>query len=155
VKSNIIYIGIVLLFAWLPVRAADTPLEFATPEQTQRYQDLIEELRCLVCQNQNLADSHADLAQDLRQEVHQMILDGNSNDEIIGFLTARYGDFVLYRPPVKQSTWLLWFGPLLLLLAGFILVLRFARTRAQQPQEQLNAEEQARLQRLLQEENKT
>jgi len=134
--------------------AADVPLSFNSPEQEQRYQHLIEELRCLVCQNQNLADSHADLAQDLRQEVYTMVQAGKSNDEIVGFLVARYGDFVLYRPPVKESTWLLWFGPFVLLLAGIVLVYRFARINARQPQQQLSATEQSQLSQLLKEERK-
>jgi cytochrome c-type biogenesis protein CcmH len=138
----------------MPARAADLPLEFSAPAQEQRYRDLIEELRCLVCQNQNLADSHADLAQDLREEVQQMILAGKSDDEIISFLTARYGDFVLYRPPVKGSTWMLWFAPFLLLLAGIGFVYRFARNRARARPAQLNAAEQSELARLLSEERK-
>ena len=146
-----ILLGGCVLFT-LPVRAADVPMEFKDPEQQQRYQHLIEELRCLVCQNQNLADSHADLAQDLRQEVYAMVAGGKSNEEIIGFLTARYGDFVLYRPPVKESTWLLWFAPFLLLLIGVIVVLRFARARARAPQQQLSAAEQVQLEQLLKQE---
>ena len=148
--------GIVMLFVLLPVQAADVPLEFDKPEQGQRYQDLIEELRCLVCQNQNLADSHADLAQDLREEVYEMVLAGKNNEEIVDFLVARYGDFVLYRPPVKLSTWLLWFAPFVLLLAGIFLVYRFARARAQVPQQQqLSAAEQSQLANLLKEEDKS
>jgi cytochrome c-type biogenesis protein CcmH len=103
------------------VAAADTPFHFEQPEQQARYDKLAQELRCLVCQNQSLADSHADLAQDLRNEVYRMITSGKSDQEIIDFLVARYGDFVLYRPPVSPLTWLLWFGPLLLLaLAGLV-----------------------------------
>ena len=127
---------------------------FDTPEQQQRYQHLIEELRCLVCQNQNLADSHADLAQDLREEVRQMILDGKTNDEITGYLVARYGDFVLYRPPVKRSTWLLWFAPFALFLTAIILVVRNARTRAQAPQPVISAEQRQQLAQLLDKEGR-
>ena len=85
------------------------------------------ELRCLVCQNQTIADSHADLAQDLRRQVREMLQRGDSDQQIIDFMTARYGDFVLYRPPVKATTFILWFGPGLLLvggLAGLVWVLR-------------------------------
>jgi cytochrome c-type biogenesis protein CcmH len=96
-------------------QAADTPFHFDQPEQAARYQHLTEELRCLVCQNQNLADSHADLAQDLRNEVYRMITSGQTDRQIIDFMVARYGEFVLYRPPVSPLTWLLWFGPFLLL----------------------------------------
>lgn len=90
----------------------------ATPEQRARYQHLAEELRCLVCQNQTLADSNAGLAVDLRREVETMIVAGHSNDEIKGFLVERYGNFVLYRPPMQGNTWLLWAGPFGLLAAG-------------------------------------
>lgn len=96
-------------------QAADTPFQFDQPEQAARYQRLTEELRCLVCQNQNLADSHADLAQDLRNEVYRMITGGQTDRQIVDFMVARYGEFVLYRPPVSPLTWLLWFGPFLLL----------------------------------------
>lgn len=90
----------------------------ATPEQRARYQHLAEELRCLVCQNQTLADSNAGLAGDLRREVETMIVAGRSDEEIKGFLVERYGNFVLYRPPVQGTTWLLWAGPFGLLAAG-------------------------------------
>ena len=79
-KRIIIILGIALLSTWLPIQAADVPMQFDTPEQEQRYQHLIEELRCLVCQNQNLADSHADLAQDLRKEVYEMVVGGKTNE---------------------------------------------------------------------------
>jgi cytochrome c-type biogenesis protein CcmH len=87
-------------------------------EFEQRLKNLETELRCLVCQNQTLADSSAGLAEDLRKEVRTLAEQGKSNDEIKQFLTTRYGDFVLYNPPVKRITWLLWFGPFMLLAAG-------------------------------------
>jgi cytochrome c-type biogenesis protein CcmH len=90
----------------------------ADPALDVRLKKLEEELRCLVCQNQSLADSTAPLAEDLRREVRQLAVAGKSDDEIRQFLVARYGDFVLYRPPVKSTTWLLWFGPFVLLAAG-------------------------------------
>ena len=153
-KRIIFLIIIVALAGITPVQAADTPLKFNTPEQLQRYEFLTKELRCLVCQNQNLAESHADLAQDLREEVQQMILAGKSNDEIVDYLVARYGDFVLYNPPVKESTWLLWFAPFVLLLAGIFIVYRFARGRSLVPQPELSAEQQTQLAKLLGEEKK-
>ena len=93
------------------------------PTQTEdaldaRLKQLETELRCLVCQNQTLADSNADLAEDLRREVRALAVAGKSDDEIRSYLVARYGDFVLYDPPVKPLTWLLWFGPFALLIAG-------------------------------------
>jgi len=81
---------------------------------------LAEELRCLVCQNQSLADSHAPLALDLRQQIHQQLAQGRSEQQVVDFMVQRYGDFVLYEPPLNASTALLWFGPLLLLAAGFL-----------------------------------
>ena len=104
----------------LSVQAADTPFTFKDAADEARFQQLTTELRCLVCQNQSLADSHADLAQDLRAEVYRMVQAGQTNQQIVEFLVARYGDFVLYRPPVSRLTYALWFGPLLLLAgAGF------------------------------------
>jgi len=103
--------------------------EFKTPEQEQQYNRMIEELRCLVCQNQNLADSNAELAQDLRQEVYEMIQQGSSDQEIIDFMVARYGDFVLYRPPLKSTTLLLWIGPFVILGIGVLVLLLHIRKR--------------------------
>jgi cytochrome c-type biogenesis protein CcmH len=100
------------------------------PELIARYQQLTEELRCLVCQNQNIAESNAGLAADLRRQVREMLLAGNSNDEILTFLTDRYGDFVRYRPAVNQRTWLLWVGPLLFLGAGLVMLVPVLRRRA-------------------------
>lgn len=92
-----------------------------TPEQSARYEALLEELRCMVCQNQNLAESNAPLAEDLRREVRAQVARGKSDAEVKSYLTQRYGDYVLYRPPFKRSTWLLWLGPAgLLALALFI-----------------------------------
>jgi cytochrome c-type biogenesis protein CcmH len=90
------------------------------------------DLRCLVCQNQTLADSNAPLAEDLRREVRTLALSGKSDAEIRTFLVARYGDFVLYDPPVKESTWLLWFGPFLLLGGGVVAWLAIVRRRRRQ-----------------------
>ena len=99
--------------------ANDEPVVFENKNLEERYYLLIEEIRCLVCQNQSLADSNAPLAQDLRNEVFKMIQTNKSNNEIMEFLGERYGDFVLYRPPLKKNTWLLWFGPFLFLVIGF------------------------------------
>ena len=95
----------------------------------QRLKRLETDLRCLVCQNQTLADSNAPLAEDLRREVRELALAGKSDAEIRAFLVARYGDFVLYKPPVKESTWLLWFGPFLLLGGGLAVWLAIVRRR--------------------------
>jgi cytochrome c-type biogenesis protein CcmH len=121
---------------------------FDDPAQQQRYERLIGELRCLVCQNQSLADSDADLAKDLRDEVYQIIQSGKNEDEAIRFLTDRYGDFVLYRPPFKPVTVLLWLGPFLLLAGGFAFFWRQARRRADPARPALTDEERQRLERL-------
>jgi cytochrome c-type biogenesis protein CcmH len=135
------------LFSW-GVLAADTPVTFESPADRERYDTLLEELRCLVCQNQSLSDSHAELAQDLRDQVYAMIMDGKDNAAIADFMVARYGDFVLYKPPVKSSTWLLWFGPLLMLVLALAVVAIFARGRIQDPQP-LSDEERRRVQSLI------
>ncbi|MCW8451103.1 cytochrome c-type biogenesis protein CcmH [Legionella quinlivanii] len=98
------------------------PLE--TERQEAQFNHLLKELRCLVCQNQDLADSHADLAKDLRQQVYVMVKDGKSDSEIINFLTDRYGDFILFNPPVKSITLVLWFGPAIFLMIGFFIFWR-------------------------------
>lgn len=94
-----------------------------------RVNQLASELRCLVCQNQTIADSNADLALDLRREIRGMIQQGKSDREILDFMVARYGDFVLYRPPVQNNTALLWFGPLLILVVGLVALVRYLRRR--------------------------
>ena len=95
----------------------------------QRFTRIAEELRCLVCQNESLAGSRADLAMELKREVRQLIEEGKTDAEVKEFLVARYGDFVLYRPPVKPTTYLLWAGPFMLQLAGIALLIRFLRRR--------------------------
>lgn len=112
-----------------PVAAID-PLPFANSAEEVRFQNLVRELRCLVCQNQNLADSDAGLAKDLRAEVLELMQSGKDDTEIKRFLTDRYGDFVLYKPPVKPGTWLLWFGPLLVLVIGIWLARRQLRPQS-------------------------
>lgn len=108
-------------------RPAPTSL-LPTQAERDRFHRLAEELRCLVCQNQTLADSDADLATDLRREVETMMLDGRSDDEIKSFLVQRYGDFVLYRPPMQGNTWLLWLGPFALLVIGALTWWRVQRS---------------------------
>lgn len=100
------------------------------PADKTRYDRLAHELRCLVCQNQTLAESDASLAADLRRQVESMIIDGRSDNQIKDFLVERYGDFVLYRPPMQSNTWLLWFGPFLLLAIGVAVWLGISRRRS-------------------------
>lgn len=107
-----------LLALALAAHAVDTASDFPNPQMQARYDRLITELRCLVCQSGSIAESNATLAADLRREVRAMVLAGKSDDEIRQFMTDRYGDFVLYRPPFAPRTWLLWFAPALLLAIG-------------------------------------
>lgn len=118
------------LFACIAIAQAIDPLPFKDHAQEVRFQNLTRELRCLVCQNENLADSNADLARDLRHEVFNLMQQGKSDEEIKQYLVDRYSDFVLYDPPVQGSTLLLWFGPLVILLAGAAVVVVTVRRRA-------------------------
>ena len=127
-----IFLVIVTLVAVVPAPAGD-PLIFTDAEREVRYQQLTVQLRCLVCQNQNLADSDAPLAQDLRQEIYNMMQAGRTDDEIKQFLIDRYGDFVLYMPPVKSNTLVLWLMPALLLIGGALVVLIAVQKRKLHP----------------------
>ena len=120
------------------------------PQIEPRMQALTQQLRCLVCQNETLADSRADLAEDLRKEIREQMKAGKSDQEIIAFLTQRYGDFVLYKPPVKATTYLLWFGPFVLLLGGTLMLYRYLKHRREIIQDQpLTAAEHKRAEELL------
>lgn len=126
------------------------PLPFANEAEEQRFQALARELRCLVCQNQTLADSPAGLAGDLRREIRLLADSGKNNEEIKAHLRARYGDFVLYKPEVEQKTWLLWFGPFALLVAGAgVFMFMNSRRRASVPSAVLTEEEAQRAKKLL------
>ncbi len=122
---------------------------FDSPEQEADYRQLINELRCLVCQNQNLADSNAELAQDLRRQTYEMIKGGADMDEVVDYMVQRYGDFVLYRPPLNLSTLLLWVGPFLILGSGVLVLVLTIRRRKREAGLQLNPEQQERARRLL------
>lgn len=115
------------LFAQVASNTA--PLQFRDAVEERRFHALAAELRCVMCQNQSLADSNAQIARDLRVEVLQLMRQGKTDAEVKQFLVARYGEFVLYRPQVESKTWLLWFGPALLLLAGGFVVARLVRKR--------------------------
>jgi len=127
---------------------------FDDPGEEARYKQLIEELRCLVCQNQNLADSNAELAEDMRRTTYEMVSRGATNEEVVSFMVQRYGDFVLYRPPFKSSTALLWIGPFVILAAGVAVLVTFVRRRGAQQTPQLDARDQERAKRLLEDTDK-
>jgi cytochrome c-type biogenesis protein CcmH len=122
--------------------------DFATAEQEALFNKLSDELRCLVCQNQAISDSNADLAKDLRDEIYTMLQQGQSEDQIVEFMVARYGDFVLYRPPMKPVTWLLWFGPALALIVGFFVVMRIVNKQKQASAVEISGEDIERLKAL-------
>ena len=145
--------GAVALWLALSVWAADSSSPAVTdPALEHRLMVLSAELRCLVCQNQSLADSHADLAIDLKNQVREMMRAGRSDEQIKAYLTQRYGDFVLYNPPVKATTWMLWLGPFAALLAGsaaLVLYLRRRRVAVAVASPDLSAADSERARRLL------
>lgn len=141
-----------LIYSTFSFAIDKTPAAFSDPSQEVRYKALSAELRCVVCQNQSLADSNAELAQDLRDQVRTMIIQGQSDAQIIEFLVSRYGDFVLYRPPFKTSTVLLWGAPGMLLLLGMGLLIRIIRRQQIAPAPtELSEVERDKLQQLLDE----
>ena len=123
------FLILILLTFSLNCFAAVEYKKFDTPQQEEAYKVLIEELRCLVCQNQTIADSNAALAQDLRRQVYEMLQQGKSKDEIATFMTDRYGDFVLYNPPFKAKTGILWIGPVIFLLIGLVMLIVISRRK--------------------------
>jgi cytochrome c-type biogenesis protein CcmH len=150
-KSILKTLVIALVLSLTPVTntaQASVTLEsfkFDTPAEELHFKKLIEQLRCLVCQNQSLADSDAELAHDLRAEVYEMVQAGKTDEEITEFLVARYGDFVLYNPPVKPSNYLIWFGPFALLLLAIFLLVRAVRRQKRTAITDMTPEERARL----------
>jgi len=139
---------LVIVGLWVaPMQASIEAYQFDSAEMEADYKQLIEELRCLVCQNQNLAGSDADLARDLRRETYEMLQQGKSQQQVVDFMVARYGDFVLYRPQFKSSTYLLWMGPFLLLL--FVLYLVVRRLRAAEKPVEVDAGAMAEAKQLL------
>ncbi|MBK9018822.1 MAG: cytochrome c-type biogenesis protein CcmH [Sulfuritalea sp.] len=138
-----------LLFAGMAQAKEAAPMA-ADVEVEKRMVAISEELRCLVCQNESLSGSHAELAQDLRREIRSMIAAGKTDKEILDFMVDRYGDFVRYRPPIKPTTWLLWGGPFLLLGGGVAALIAFLRRRARESAAPaLSDEERRRAEALL------
>lgn len=129
-KWSLVIAFLLSVFA-LSAKATVDVYEFDSPAEEVRYRALVEELRCPKCQNQNLAGSDAEVAKDLRHRTWQLIRDGKTDSEIRDYLVDRYGDFITYRPPMRSSTWLLWFGPFVLLIAVAVIILwRVRRTPA-------------------------
>jgi len=124
-----LFVGMLSLVIAFAAPAKVEVLEFESPQHEERYNKLIAELRCLVCQNQNLADSNAELAVDLRRKTYEMVSKDKSEKEIAAYMVERYGDFVLYRPPLNSNTLLLWIGPFIILLIGVTLLIRTIRRR--------------------------
>ena len=150
-----ILLALLLLLLTLPAIAKEAAPAADDPVIERRAMKLAAELRCLVCQNQSLADSHADLAIDLKNQVRSQIREGRSDAEIRDYMVARYGDFVLYSPPWKATTALLWAGPFVLLIAGALaLVLYMRNRRGRVITTELTAEEHARAQALLDDGNR-
>ncbi|MFT5321801.1 MAG: cytochrome c-type biogenesis protein CcmH [Pseudohongiellaceae bacterium] len=143
--------AILLLLFVAPVFSAIQEYAFESEQEEDRFKKLTYEMRCPKCLNSNLAGSDAPIAADLRQEIYRQITEGRSNDEIIDFMSSRYGDFILYRPRLTLATFFLWFGPAILLLAGLFIVRRMllASALVQQNETALSTDEQETLRKLL------
>ena len=148
-KSRIYFVILLLTFA-ASAPAKEAQLSAADPVLEERVMKLSKELRCLVCQNETLADSRADLAVDLRGQIREQMQAGKTDKEIIEYLTQRYGKFILYNPPIDPTTYLLWFGPFVLLLAGLAVLFRYLKRRRELIIDQpLSADDRLRAETLL------
>jgi len=146
------FILLLLIVASLPgfALAREAQPASADPALDERVMNLSRELRCLVCQNETLADSRADLAEDLRNQIREQMKAGKSDKEIVAYLTQRYGKFILYNPPIDPTTYLLWFGPFVLLLAGLFVLFRYLKQRRELITDQpLSGDERQRAETLL------
>ncbi|ART81115.1 cytochrome c-type biogenesis protein [Oceanisphaera avium] len=138
------------LLALTPAMASTSIYEFSSPEQEQVFHELTKELRCPKCQNQDIGDSDAELAKDLRDKSYEMLQQGKSKQEVIDYMAARYGNFILYKPPFMASTMILWFGPVLVILVGLFIVIRRTRTSSKTTRDMsLTDEQEAQLNELL------
>jgi cytochrome c-type biogenesis protein CcmH len=148
-KLRICFVILLLSFA-ASVFAKEAQPSAADPVLEERVMNLSKELRCLVCQNETLADSRADLAVDLRGQIREQMKAGKSDKEIVAYLTQRYGKFILYNPPIDPTTYLLWFGPFVLLLAGLFVLFRYLKRRRELIVDQpLSADDRLRAETLL------
>lgn len=141
----------VFIFLSFAPEARETDTYVFTDEVTEiRYKALVKELRCPKCQNQNLADSNSPIAADLRREVYELLMQGKADSEIVDFMVKRYGDFVLYRPRVSSITYVLWFGPAILLLIGAIIVVQILRKKpVKENNAKLSEEQKTKLAQIL------
>ena len=148
---RVLWFSLILLFSIsAPLGAATlADYKFDDPAKDEDFRAIIAEMRCLVCQNESLSGSNAELAVDLRNEIYDMMKAGQTKDDVINFMVARYGDFVLYDPPIKPSTYPLWFGPLILFLIGALLLFRAVKRKKQSQEITLTSDEEQRLASLL------
>ncbi|PKF62912.1 cytochrome c-type biogenesis protein CcmH [Psychromonas sp. psych-6C06] len=135
------------IFASNVYSAIDT-FEFDNAEQEQVFQDLTKILRCPKCQNQNISDSNAELAKDLRNKTYELVKQGKTQDEVVDYMVARFGNFVRYDPPITPATIFLWLGPVLFILFGFIVLFKQAQKKSRK-EDELDSEEESRLQKIL------
>lgn len=148
---NSLLLSALLLILPVMAQAKEAAPMSADPKMEKLVNEISSELRCLVCQNQTIADSHAELAVDLKNQVRTMVAKGQTQDEILDYMVKRYGDFVRYRPPIKPTTYLLWGGPLILLIAGFlILIINLKKRKSAIADAPLSEEEHTRINSLLQ-----
>lgn len=147
-KFSLGQITLLLYLLFIAHASAVEPVAVA-PEHEVRYHALLAELRCLVCQNQTIAESNSELANDLRVEVNKMLIQGATDSEIINFMADRYGDFVLYKPLVKPKTYLLWFGPFISLLLILFLVLKFVKKQKVTSSVELSIDDKQKLDSIL------
>jgi cytochrome c-type biogenesis protein CcmH len=148
---------VLLLLAISGFAHAVKEVELLQTEDEERFHELANELRCMVCQNQTIADSNAELARDFRNQVKEKINAGESNEQIREYMVSRYGDYILYRPPFNMATALLWGGPFLLILVGIVIIARLLKRRPQKDDSAagVDAQQQARLKKMLEEEGES
>lgn len=150
-KKLILFFSLILSFS---TAAAIDVYEFESPEQEALFKTLSTELRCPKCQNNNIADSNASLAKDLRQKTYELIKQGKTEDEVVEYMVARFGNFVIYKPPVTPATLILWVGPGLFILLGLMVIVRNSRRKAGKEQDALTEAEEARLAKILKDNEK-
>lgn len=152
-RSFLLWLGIIAISISIGIKLTQAQNEAKpiaeNPELELKVKEITQELRCLVCQNESIADSHADLANDLRNQVRDKLVQNQSKQQIIDYMVARYGDFVLYKPPLKASTWALWLSPFLLIVIGFLVLRKQIIGLRSTPPAQMTAEEIAKAQALL------